>query len=378
MTTGSSHAPTNHTTQADVWLTSTDTQRLITPASIDELGGLLQRPDIPAAAVSLAKLNKCVNYWHADHTIQVESGMTIGQLQTFTSEHNQWWPTFINPEITIASILAHDWPSLSAGLTPPLAKRYPRDLVLGLGVLTPSGRQTKCGGRVMKNVAGYDLAKLYCGSAHTLGIITQATLRLETKPASLTGHWHPQPDEHIALTEANKLLNADNNLWACEVTQHHGSWGIFTIDDHHTHPLEDWETLAASLTHHPTDENLLAIIALPLTMVTELANWLACNTPEAINYHIRPAGGLIFITNNGCHQQQSFPFLQQLGAVSKQHKGFIKHIAHPALNRLDAPAAHKLHQQIKNQLDPECRLAHPAMDWCTRQPLPLSADSVRT
>jgi FAD/FMN-containing dehydrogenase len=362
-------SPAIHTPYPDVWLTSTDTQRLITPQTADELSGLLQRPDIPAAAISLSKLNQCINYWHTDHTIEVAAGMTIGQLQAITREHDQWWPTFAHPDATIATILAHDWPSLSAGLTPPLAKRYPRDLVLGLGVLTAHGQQTHCGGRVMKNVAGYDLAKLYCGSAHTLGIITQATLRLETTPQHFTGYWHPQPTLKTALATASQLLSSGQPLWACEVTQLEGDWGVFTIDEHNEQPLADWQALAASLTHHPTAPNLLAMVALPLTMVANLTNWLASNTPEAINIQLRPAGGLVLITHHDCHQQQSLAFLQQLGKVSRQYQGFIKHIAHPTLNRLDDPAVHKLHQTIKTQLDPECRLVHPAMDWCTQQPI---------
>jgi len=59
----------------------------------------------------------------------------------------------------------------------------PRDLVLGLDVVLADGTQTRCGGRVVKNVTGYDLAKLYTGSLGTLGVIAAAWLRLRPLPA---------------------------------------------------------------------------------------------------------------------------------------------------------------------------------------------------
>jgi glycolate oxidase FAD binding subunit len=60
----------------------------------------------------------------------------------------------------------------------------PRDCVLGLSVALPSGERTRCGGRVVKNVTGYDLAKLYTGSNGTLGVIESAWLRLQPLPES--------------------------------------------------------------------------------------------------------------------------------------------------------------------------------------------------
>ncbi len=58
----------------------------------------------------------------------------------------------------------------------------PRDLVLGLEVVLGDGARTRCGGRVVKNVTGYDLAKLYTGSLGTLGVIASAWLRLRPRP----------------------------------------------------------------------------------------------------------------------------------------------------------------------------------------------------
>ena len=58
----------------------------------------------------------------------------------------------------------------------------PRDVVLGLSIAHASGKRTRCGGRVVKNVTGYDLNKLYTGSFGTLGVIVSAWLRLRPRP----------------------------------------------------------------------------------------------------------------------------------------------------------------------------------------------------
>src|SRR5207245_4432817 len=80
---------------------------------------------------------------------------------------------------TIGGILA----TADAG---PLRHRYgaPRDLVLGMTVVLSDGAVARSGGKVIKNVAGYDLAKLFCGSFGTLGLIASVNLRLHPRPAA--------------------------------------------------------------------------------------------------------------------------------------------------------------------------------------------------
>ncbi|MAE96909.1 MAG: hypothetical protein CL910_19855 [Deltaproteobacteria bacterium] len=78
----------------------------------------------------------------------------------------------------------------------------PRDAVLGLDVTLASGEPTRCGGRVVKNVAGYDLAKLYVGSLGTLGVIEGAWLRLQPAPEAREVWWAPVDDPRQALAAA--------------------------------------------------------------------------------------------------------------------------------------------------------------------------------
>ena len=73
------------------------------------------------------------------------------------------------------------------------------DAILGLDVVGGDGVPTKCGGRVVKNVTGYDLAKLYCGSFGTLAILTGAWLRLRPAPAVRRTFEAPMPVEGAAF-----------------------------------------------------------------------------------------------------------------------------------------------------------------------------------
>jgi len=116
-----------------------------------------------------------------DLTCQVEAGMTLAHLQEALATKGQWLP--LDPpdaaQATIGGILA----SNAYG---PKRLRYgtARDLVIGLQVVQASGEIARSGGRVVKNVAGYDLNKLYIGSLCTLGIIVEANFKLQPLPAN--------------------------------------------------------------------------------------------------------------------------------------------------------------------------------------------------
>lgn len=126
-------------------------------------------------ALSLKELTRVWHYEPADLTVTVEPGMKFGDLQHFLSGHRLWLP--LDPrggaKASLGGILATN----SSG---PLRVRYgaPRDMVLGFKVATTEGKVIKTGGRVVKNVAGYDLGKLLIGSYGTLGVIVEASLKL--------------------------------------------------------------------------------------------------------------------------------------------------------------------------------------------------------
>jgi glycolate oxidase FAD binding subunit len=141
------------------------------------VGNVPRRYDL---ALSLKDLNQVWHYEPADLTVSVEPGMKLGDFQHFVARDRLWLP--LDPaggaRASIGGILA-------ANASGPLRLRYgtARDMVVGMKIATAEGKLIKTGGRVVKNVAGYDLAKLLIGSYGTLGVIVEASFKLFPRPA---------------------------------------------------------------------------------------------------------------------------------------------------------------------------------------------------
>lgn len=119
-------------------------------------------------------------YVPADLTISVGAATTLAELNEVTAAHGQWCPLLPwgDDRATIGAVIA----TATAGpAAPSLGK--PRDLVLGLECVDGLGRVIRAGGRVVKNVAGFDLTRLMTGAWGTLGVITEVHLRLRARPA---------------------------------------------------------------------------------------------------------------------------------------------------------------------------------------------------
>lgn len=131
--------------------------------------------------LSLRRLDQVLEHAWGDMTATVEAGCTIATLQQTLAKRGQrlaldpLWPD----DATVGGVLATaDSGPLRAAFGPP------RDLVLGVTVALADGTLARSGGKVVKNVAGYDLPKLFTGSFGTLGVITQATFRLHPLPGA--------------------------------------------------------------------------------------------------------------------------------------------------------------------------------------------------
>lgn len=129
--------------------------------------------------VSTARLNGLIEHSSGDLTATAQAGIAFGQLQTELARAGQFLP--LDPaygeDATLGGILA----TADAGA---LRHRYGslRDLCLGVRFVRADGQVAKAGGRVVKNVAGYDLMKLLGGSFGTLGIVSEITVRLYPLP----------------------------------------------------------------------------------------------------------------------------------------------------------------------------------------------------
>lgn len=127
--------------------------------------------------LDITALQAVTEYRADDQVISLECGLTAEELDKILAANNQWWPVRADGQTTIASLMEQAEGSC-------LEHRFggPRDLVLGLGVVLSTGQAIATGGRVVKNVTGYDLGKLFIGSRGWLGIVSQAHLRLFARP----------------------------------------------------------------------------------------------------------------------------------------------------------------------------------------------------
>jgi len=141
-----------------------------------ELGMPPARLDV---VIDTTALDRVVEYEPADLTITVEAGIRFSELQRLLAEQGQFLA--LDPPAEDAATLGG---LIATNASGPLRFAYgtARDLVLGMRIANPDGALTHAGGRVVKNVAGYDLNKLYIGSLGTLGIMVELSLKLAPIP----------------------------------------------------------------------------------------------------------------------------------------------------------------------------------------------------
>jgi glycolate oxidase FAD binding subunit len=173
----------------------------VAPASREELAEALRAADangeavaavgggtqlglgMPPARLDLViettRLDKIVEYEPADLTVTVDAGLRFAELQALLGEQGQFLA--LDPDAAPGATLGGLMATNASG---PLRFAYgtARDLVIGTRVANPDGTVTHAGGRVVKNVAGYDLNKLYVGSLGTLGIIVELSFKLAPIP----------------------------------------------------------------------------------------------------------------------------------------------------------------------------------------------------
>ncbi len=139
-------------------------------------GGWTRHADALVATTSLDRLD---HYEPADLTLTAGAGMGINRLTEIVEAHGQRLP-FDSPGCCDGTLGA----AVASGASGPLQTHYgaSRDNVLGLEVVTGDARILRIGGRVVKNVAGYDLVRLFTGSRGSLGIITRVSIRLFPRP----------------------------------------------------------------------------------------------------------------------------------------------------------------------------------------------------
>jgi glycolate oxidase FAD binding subunit len=171
-------------------------------------------PPAQALVLCTRHLNSAIQHEPADMIVTAPAGMTLGDLQAALQRGGQWLPLDGPSDSTLGGLLAtdrHGPRSLGCGTL--------RDFVLGMTIVNGDGVLRKCGGKVVKNVTGYPLEKLYIGSLGTLGILTEVTFKLRPLPIERR-KWTARPSSAAAALSLCREIGARGLPLESLVTRH--------------------------------------------------------------------------------------------------------------------------------------------------------------
>src|SRR5581483_5360160 len=187
-------------------------------------GSPVAEPDVE---LRTSALDRIVEHNAGDLTAVLEAGVPVSRAQEAFAEEPQMLA--LDPALgrgsdryaTIGGVIA-------TGDSGPLRHRYgaPRDLIVGMTVALSDGTIARSGGKVIKNVAGYDLAKLFCGSFGTLGLILEVNVRLHPLPASTATALGVSGDPATLAAAGRNLAAAPLELEALDVAWRAGRGGL--------------------------------------------------------------------------------------------------------------------------------------------------------
>ncbi len=284
-----------------------------------------------------AALNQVRQHSVADFIIQVECGMTYRELLATVAPHRQTLPLSYPPSLTLGQILAEERPALQTGL-----RGYPRDYVLKAELATPDGQVTISGADVVKNVTGYDLAKLHIGGYHQFGVLTSVTLKLAALPETRQ-QWCLSPDSlNSAFTLVEQVLSSSLALSVCELFQEQdqGQWRLLIelagdeaivkaqasslsgqfVGSPTVLDTRSGEALLFDLQQFPTQQTILEA-AFPLSQWQGFVSQVS-KQPSlgAMRIQVRPPAGLVYLFAD----QLPFAALRYLKEQAEAHQGFLQ------------------------------------------------------
>jgi FAD/FMN-containing dehydrogenase len=302
---------------------------ILQPNNIAEISHLLKCANERGekiSSVNLGALNRVVEHKAEDMTATVEAGMTLADFQKQLSDLGQWLP--IDPphpnKLYVGDLL-------SKNLSGPRRFGYGTvgDYLIGLKVVLVDGRIIASGGKVVKNVAGYDLAKLFIGSRESLGVIAEATFKLRplSEAENFVAKKCESPDQADTLIEA--VLNS-------ELTPI-----VFDL-----HNLSDSKSPTLVLGFAGTREEV--------EWQSTQARELGFNETGSLNYESQfwadaaPAHRLSVLPSKAI---ETIKTLNGVPFVARGGNGIIYHRGTASSQKNDLPI--KLTQRLKNEFDPK-------------------------
>ena len=299
-------------------------------------------------ALDVTRLNQVVQHEPADLTIAVQGGIRIQELQDHLARSGQYLP--LDPPspqtVTVGGMLA-----ANAGGPWRHAYGWPRDWTLGLKVALADGSVTKAGGRVVKNVAGYGMTKLYLGSFGTLGVIVEAAFKVTPLPeASATAVAFFDSADAAA---AAGLVIHKRNLGIRSLTLASPSAGHLFVSVGIEPPAGAWAVvLAAAGVSAAVERSLAEAEALCKEAGASLQR-LPEDDGSALWERLRglllpPKDGEHLLARTGVVPSQVAAFLNAIESVARQHGLGAQVISHIGLG-----SVYSLWQSDKRDLDEE-------------------------
>jgi len=340
--------------------------------------------------LSLAQLNGVLDYVPNDQTVTVQAGMRLADLQATLATAGQWLALdpLLAPAATIGGAVA-----TNASGARRLRYGGVRDQIIGVRIATADGVLAKGGGKVVKNVAGYDLPKLFTGSLGTLGVIVSATFRVYPLPAAsrtvTLQSQDPEPLGELALRlvasplvptivdilgpiapdggftlavrfesgveqavveEARELRDLSGELGSQATMLEGGAEADF------------WQQADATLAPTPTDAEQSAALLKTSLMLTAVAPWLAGLRAEAdrrgLGVHSRAhAGHGIVYTRLAGDEAELLASIEALRTASLDTRGslVVQEAPPELLRQVDVwgpSAALGVMRRVKGRFDP--------------------------
>jgi glycolate oxidase FAD binding subunit len=200
-----------------------DSRLAVIPLGARMHAGLGNAPSRYDIALDLGRLNRVVEFEPADLTITCQAGLTLGELRRITAASAMMVP--FEPALpdgaTVGGVLAANaWGPARMQLG------AARDFTIGMKVVTADGRITRAGGKVVKNVAGYDLCKLYIGSLGTLVVIVEASFKALPLPPSEASLSFRMADCDAACRVANDAFRRGLSTRSAVITADQRGWRL--------------------------------------------------------------------------------------------------------------------------------------------------------
>lgn len=331
------------------------------------------------ALVDTTGLGRIVTHNAADATIKVQAGMRLADLQTELASAGQWvaLDAVGGADATIGGIFATDDSGPQR-----LAFGTLRDAVIGVTIVLADGTAARSGGFVIKNVAGYDLGRLLCGSFGTLGLVVDVNLRLHHRPeatATIRLPCDPAEATQAWLAFSRRALEpvglsyTDDALWvrfagrapAVDGQVRRAREAMTADNELISDDADAWERIVAAMTGE-IGQTVVRVGTLPahLESAFTAAHDTATNLGIALSMSSQVATGAHTFRVLDGEPSEHAAFVRQLRQRLAALPGVPGHVVvRRRMNGLDvdawgpATAAVDLMRSVKAQLDPDDRLA---------------------